>query len=233
VEDFLKIVSVVNPADEVIISKFQVVNDHLYLFADKGQTAGDLAASLIGGPALRARSARSVDAESVRRIELWSPATDDEPAKFKALVAEFDPSKAHFDPAAGGRVLDIPYPQSADGSIMMNATWGPGIAADAELADSDGDGIPDLGDNCAFAFNPGQEDTDGDGIGDVCPPLICPGDCDEGGSVTIEELINMVRVALGNGFVAACSLGDANDDAEISIDEIVRAVIIALNGCPQ
>jgi hypothetical protein len=35
-------------------------------------------------------------------------------------------------------------------------------------SDSDGDGVPDLWDNCPDDPNPGQEDTDGDGQGDAC-----------------------------------------------------------------
>jgi hypothetical protein len=35
-------------------------------------------------------------------------------------------------------------------------------------ADSDNDGIPDSLDNCYLTANPGQQDTDGDGYGNMC-----------------------------------------------------------------
>ncbi len=35
-------------------------------------------------------------------------------------------------------------------------------------ADTDADGYPDSEDNCSMTFNPEQEDSDGDGIGDIC-----------------------------------------------------------------
>jgi hypothetical protein len=38
--------------------------------------------------------------------------------------------------------------------------------------DTDGDGFPDIEDNCPLVSNPDQWDTDGDGIGDACDPDI-------------------------------------------------------------
>ncbi len=60
---------------------------------------------------------------------------------------------------------------------------------------------------------------------------MCVGDCGRDGTVTIEELVKVVNIALGNALVTGCSAGDAGGNGEITIDEILKAVNHTLNGC--
>lgn len=61
--------------------------------------------------------------------------------------------------------------------------------------DSDGDGIPDEGDNCPNVFNPArpvdldaQLDTDGDGLGDACDPCALDADTTECSTIDPDDL---------------------------------------------
>lgn len=63
-------------------------------------------------------------------------------------------------------------------------------------------------------------------------PALCVGDCHNDRSVTVDELLTMVDIALGTAEASACLPGDANTDGKITIDEILAAVNNALNGCP-
>ncbi|MFH1193604.1 MAG: C1 family peptidase [bacterium] len=51
-------------------------------------------------------------------------------------------------------------------------SWGSGKSFCYSSGDLDSDGIPDSHDNCPIVPNPGQENADGDLLGDVCDP--CP-----------------------------------------------------------
>lgn len=57
----------------------------------------------------------------------------------------------------------------------------------------------------------------------------CTGDCGSDGSVTIDELVRGVNLALGAG--GTCPAFDVNGDGAVTIEELVRAVTVALNGC--
>jgi hypothetical protein len=70
------------------------------------------------------------------------------------------------------------------------------------------------------------------GVFSIHQVAACLGDCDADGSVTVNELIKMVNVALGTSDVTACRAGDGDKDDTITINEIIAAVNNALNGCP-
>jgi Tol biopolymer transport system component len=67
--------------------------------------------------------------------------------------------------------------------------------------------------------------------------MVCVGDCNGSGGVSINELIRMVNIALGlqalcpSDSTGGCLAGDANCDCRITVDEIIQGVNNALNGC--
>jgi hypothetical protein len=66
------------------------------------------------------------------------------------------------------------------------------MVAIAVAADNDSDGVPDSLDNAPEKTNPGQEDTDGDGYGNICDA-----DFDNNDQVDMQDY-NAFRNAWGN-----------------------------------
>jgi hypothetical protein len=66
-------------------------------------------------------------------------------------------------------------------------------------------------------------------------PALCIGDCDGGGTVTVNELIVLVNMVLGTQTqLSACARGlppDLTDVSQMNVALIIQAVIGALNGC--
>ena len=60
---------------------------------------------------------------------------------------------------------------------------------------------------------------------------ICVGDCNRDGVVTIDEVVRMVNIALGQQPSTACTPGDRDGDGSITVEEIVAAVGALLEGC--
>ncbi len=60
----------------------------------------------------------------------------------------------------------------------------------------------------------------------------CTGDCNRDGLVTIDELLEGVRIALGSDEPGACLPFNANADNVVTIDELLAGVRSALDGCP-
>lgn len=60
---------------------------------------------------------------------------------------------------------------------------------------------------------------------------ICPGDCSGDGTVTVDEILAGVNLALTGG-VAGCAAGDTNGDQQIQVPEVIEHINNALAGCP-
>jgi hypothetical protein len=63
----------------------------------------------------------------------------------------------------------------------------------------------------------------------VLPPA-CVGDCDGDQSVSINELIMAINLAL-DAAMPPCAAADDNGDGVIGVEELVLAVRNALDGC--
>jgi hypothetical protein len=63
------------------------------------------------------------------------------------------------------------------------------------------------------------------------PGPVCTGDCDGDGSVTVDEIVTAVNIALGATPLTACLAADSDGSTTVTVDELVSAVNAALNGC--
>jgi hypothetical protein len=61
--------------------------------------------------------------------------------------------------------------------------------------------------------------------------MSCSGDCNGNGTVTVDEVLTCVNVALGAA-VSTCLPCDRNHDGMVTVDEILAVVTAALDGCP-
>jgi hypothetical protein len=65
---------------------------------------------------------------------------------------------------------------------------------------------------------------------DAFSPESCVGDCGGTGSVTIDAIITLVNIALGNAQASACPHG-VPSGADVDVALIIQAVNAALSGC--
>jgi hypothetical protein len=59
----------------------------------------------------------------------------------------------------------------------------------------------------------------------------CVGDCNENDAIDVTELIRGVNILLDRVEIDSCPLFDGGGSEGVTVDELIRAVIAALNGC--
>lgn len=93
----------------------------------------------------------------------------------ESYTVYIDPDRSFGTLSTGGVSLtsDTGVVKIGTGQLEENKLFRP--------ADTDGDGVYDIDDNCVKVFNPDQEDLDGNGQGDVCD------DFDRDGIITTED----------------------------------------------
>lgn len=136
--------------------------------------------------------------------------------------------------APGGRVTYTCVPPGSGERVGVNRDGDarfdgldncPDLANDAQ-EDGDADGAGNACDNCPAVANPEQGDRDADGTGDACDEPI--GDCAADGSVTIDDIVLGVGIALGDAPVTACPAFDPDGDGTVDVTALVAAVNAAL-----
>jgi hypothetical protein len=154
-----------------------------------------------------------------------------------------------FDAACNGRNLCVPHTATATVTSTPTATADPTVtptstptftptALPPDSCCQHDSGYPACGPPVNGECGPGGTPV----LNAVClasgscatptpPVMACVGDCTNDGHVTVDDILTMVNITLGNADVSSCEAGDANHDGQITVDEILAAVDNVLNGC--
>ena len=154
-------------------------------------------------------------APTLRNIALTAPYMHD------GSIATLDGVIDHY--AAGGRrITDGPY--AGDGS---KNPFKSGFIRGFQLTDQERQDVLDL----LMSFTD-EEFVTNPHFGDPFTNAACSGDCNLDLSVTVDEVIAGVNLALGTAPLAACVAADVDGDGAVTVNEVIAAVNRALDSCP-
>jgi hypothetical protein len=97
--------------------------------------------------------------------------------------------------------------------------------------DTDGDTVPDGCDNCPDVANPGQEDSNGNGVGDACDYLC--GDANGDDEFNVADAVYMINnIFKGGPNPDPMCVGDANGDGDVNVADAVYMINNIFKGGP-
>jgi thrombospondin type 3 repeat protein len=192
VEYLLKMTAVINPdpTRDLVFEHISMVNRAIFAEPLGGKTAAEsvlaIAEKVMGGAGARAARSVAGPAREQVRLELWRRLREGD--RLVAVVGEYDSDHLEVGELVQGGLLRLLPTLDLAGAptLVAETTHGIGLAARVGR-DRDGDGVPDLGDNCVAAANAAQTDVDGDGFGNACDAdLDQDGVVDEGDVAGVE-----------------------------------------------
>ena len=146
------------------------------------------------------------------------------------VVLELETRLVNFTPAGWAVFGPIPSSFYRLGEEVAPMRLGASLVERNE--DGDGDGIPDLIDNCPATINPDQADADGDQVGtacDNCPMRHNPNQSDLDGDgdgdacdLELTDAIVILQVLAGMRPFMNDKISDLNGDAKIGIEEAIN-----------